>query len=183
MRVAKSGEWWKDNPQRALANNSYVAKDDVDVGIFMKEWLSLYESHSGERGIFSRKASKKQAEKFGRRDPNYDFGTNPCCLVGSTELITKEYGKTTIKDVVELFNKDVVIHVMAFNTHTDVAEWVPVEAAQLTRPNAELVELEIETIHGIKTIRCTPDHPIYTKNRGYVRADELTEDDELVVGI
>jgi len=78
MRVAKSGEWWKDNVQRALANNSYVAKDNVDVGIFMKEWLSLYESHSGERGIFSRTASKKQAEKFGRRDPNYDFGTNPC---------------------------------------------------------------------------------------------------------
>jgi ribonucleoside-triphosphate reductase len=78
MRVAKSGEWWKDNPQRALANNSYVAKDNVDVGIFMKEWLSLYESHSGERGIFSRQASKKQAEKFDRRDPNYDFGTNPC---------------------------------------------------------------------------------------------------------
>jgi ribonucleoside-diphosphate reductase alpha chain len=78
MRVAKSGEWWKDNIQRALANNSYVAKGNVDVGIFMKEWLSLYESHSGERGIFSREASKKQAEKFGRRDPNYDFGTNPC---------------------------------------------------------------------------------------------------------
>ena len=78
MRVAKSGEWWKDNVQRALANNSYVAKDNVDVGIFMKEWLSLYESHSGERGIFSRQASKKQAERFGRRDPNHDFGTNPC---------------------------------------------------------------------------------------------------------
>jgi ribonucleoside-diphosphate reductase alpha chain len=78
MRVAKSGEWWKDHIQRALANNSYVAKDNVDVGIFMKEWLSLYESHSGERGIFSRQASKKQAEKFGRRDPNHDFGTNPC---------------------------------------------------------------------------------------------------------
>lgn len=78
MRVAKSGEWWKDNVQRALANNSYVAKDNVDVGIFMKEWLSLYESHSGERGIFSRTASKKQAEKFGRRDSNHDFGTNPC---------------------------------------------------------------------------------------------------------
>jgi len=78
MRVAKSGEWWKDNVQRALANNSYVAKDNVDVGIFMREWLSLYESHSGERGIFSRQASKKQAARFGRRDTNYDFGTNPC---------------------------------------------------------------------------------------------------------
>ena len=78
MRVAKSGEWWKDNIQRALANNSFVAKEKIDVGIFMKEWLSLYESHSGERGIFSRTASKKQVEKHGRRDPNHDFGTNPC---------------------------------------------------------------------------------------------------------
>ena len=78
MRVAKSGEWWKDNVQRALANNSFVAKEKIDVGIFMKEWLSLYESHSGERGIFSRTASKKQVEKHGRRDPNHDFGTNPC---------------------------------------------------------------------------------------------------------
>lgn len=78
MRVAKSGEWWKDNVQRALANNSFVAKEQIDVGIFMKEWLSLYESHSGERGIFSRVASQKQAAKFGRRDPNHEFGTNPC---------------------------------------------------------------------------------------------------------
>ena len=78
MRVAKSGEWWKDNVQRALANNSFVAKENVDVGIFMREWLSLYESHSGERGIFSRAASKKQTAKFGRRDPNHEFGTNPC---------------------------------------------------------------------------------------------------------
>lgn len=78
MRLAKSGDWWKENPQRALANNSYVAKETPDVGIFMKEWLSLYESRSGERGIFSREASQKQAAKFGRRDPNHDFGTNPC---------------------------------------------------------------------------------------------------------
>jgi ribonucleoside-diphosphate reductase alpha chain len=78
MRVAKSGDWWKENVQRALANNSFVAKEKPDVGIFIREWLSLYESRSGERGIFSRAASKKQAEKFGRRDPNHDFGTNPC---------------------------------------------------------------------------------------------------------
>ena len=78
MRVAKSGDWWKENVQRALANNSFVAKEKPDVGIFMREWLSLYESRSGERGIFSRQASKKQAEKFGRRDPDHDFGTNPC---------------------------------------------------------------------------------------------------------
>ena len=78
MRHAKSGDWWKENVQRALANNSFVGKEKPDVGIFMREWLSLYESRSGERGIFSRSASKKQAEKYGRRDPDHDFGTNPC---------------------------------------------------------------------------------------------------------
>ena len=78
IRVAKSGRWWEDNVQRALANNSFVAKEKIDVGVFMKEWLSLYESKSGERGIFSRTASKNQAEKHGRRDPNHEFGTNPC---------------------------------------------------------------------------------------------------------
>jgi ribonucleoside-triphosphate reductase len=78
MRGAKSGDWWKENVQRALANNSFVGKEKPEVGIFMREWISLYESRSGERGIFSRTASKRQAEKFGRRDPNHDFGTNPC---------------------------------------------------------------------------------------------------------
>ena len=78
MRLAKSGDWWKENVQRALANNSFVAKEKPDVGIFMREWLSLYESRSGERGIFSRSAAQAQAEKYGRRDPDHDFGTNPC---------------------------------------------------------------------------------------------------------
>ena len=98
MRMAKSGEWWKDNVQRALANNSFVAKEKIDVGIFMKEWLSLYESRSGERGIFSRTASQKQAEKFERRDPNFDFGTNPCSEIilrsrefcNLTEVVVRE---------------------------------------------------------------------------------------------
>jgi ribonucleoside-triphosphate reductase len=183
MRIAKSGQWWEQNPQRALANNSYVANRKPDIGIFMKEWLALYESKSGERGIFSRAASKIQAGKSGRRNNNFDFGTNPCCLVGSSEIITRNYGKTTIKEVVEIFDNDKNIQVLAFNTHTDNIEWAPIKAAQLTRPNAELVELEIDTLHGVKTIRCTPDHPVYTKNRGYVRADELTDDDELVVAI
>lgn len=78
MRAAKFGDWWKENVQRALANNSFVIKDEIDVGIFMKEWLSLYESRSGERGIFSRTAGRAQAEKYGRRNPDHDWGCNPC---------------------------------------------------------------------------------------------------------
>lgn len=79
MREAKSGQWWVTEPQRALANNSYVARDkSIDVGVFMEEWKSLYVSKSGERGVFSRYASRNQAASTGRRDPNHDFGTNPC---------------------------------------------------------------------------------------------------------
>jgi len=78
MRSAKSGSWWDNNPQRALANNSVAYTEKPDSVSFMKEWLSLAESGSGERGVFNREASKKQAAKNGRRDPNYAFGTNPC---------------------------------------------------------------------------------------------------------
>ena len=78
MRMAKSGSWWETNPQRALSNNSAAYTEKPEMGTFMREWLSLYDSKSGERGIFSRVASQKQAAKFGRRDPNWDFGTNPC---------------------------------------------------------------------------------------------------------
>ena len=78
MRSAKSGAWWENNPQRALANNSVSYTEKPDNLSFMKEWMALVESGSGERGIFNREASKKQAAKNGRRDPNYEFGTNPC---------------------------------------------------------------------------------------------------------
>lgn len=79
MRDAKSGQWWTIDPQRALANNSYVVEGKtMDMATFMREWQSLYMSKSGERGIFSRYASKQQAAKNGRRDASFDFGTNPC---------------------------------------------------------------------------------------------------------
>jgi ribonucleoside-triphosphate reductase len=78
MRHAKSGQWWETAAHRALANNSVCYSEKPDIETFMREWLALVESKSGERGVFNREASKKQAAKFGRRDPNYDFGTNPC---------------------------------------------------------------------------------------------------------
>jgi ribonucleoside-diphosphate reductase alpha chain len=79
MRNAKSGAWWEANPQRALANNSVAYKEKPEIGTFMQEWLSLYNSKSGERGIFNRAAAQKTVSKLGdRRDPNHEFGTNPC---------------------------------------------------------------------------------------------------------
>ena len=78
MRHAKSGNWWELNGQRALANNSVSYTEKPDSMSFMREWVSLMESGSGERGVFNREASKKQAAKNGRRNADYEFGTNPC---------------------------------------------------------------------------------------------------------
>jgi len=78
MRNAKSGAWWEDNQQRALSNNSVSYTDAAETGAFMREWLSLYESKSGERGIFNRQAAEKQSAKNGRREEYKDFGCNPC---------------------------------------------------------------------------------------------------------
>src|SRR5210317_689669 len=78
MRHAKSGDWWNNEPQRALANNSVSYTEKPDSISFMREWQALVESGSGERGIFNRQAAKVQAGKNGRRDVDQDFGTNPC---------------------------------------------------------------------------------------------------------
>ena len=95
MRHAKSGNWWEQNGQRALANNSATYEAKPDIGQFLQEWTSLYHSHSGERGIFSRAASKSQAAKNGRRNPDYDFGTNPC-----SEIILRPYQFCNLTEVV-----------------------------------------------------------------------------------
>jgi len=95
MRSAKSGNWWEQNAQRALANNSAAYTAKPDIGQFLAEWTSLYNSHSGERGIFSRQASKNQATLNGRRDANYDFGTNPC-----SEIILRPYQFCNLTEVV-----------------------------------------------------------------------------------
>ena len=95
MRHAKSGAWWDNDPQRALANNSVSYTEKPDAISFMREWMALVESGSGERGIFNREASKKQAAKYGRRDPDYEFGVNPC-----SEIILRPYQFCNLTEVV-----------------------------------------------------------------------------------
>ncbi len=95
MRHAKSGQWWETAAHRALANNSVSYTERPDIETFMREWTALVESKSGERGIFNREASKKQAEKYGRRDSNYEFGTNPC-----SEIILRPYQFCNLTEVV-----------------------------------------------------------------------------------
>ena len=95
MAHAKSGMWWENEGQRALANNSVAYKGKPEMGTFMREWVSLYESKSGERGIFNRQAAQKQAAKNGRRDVEQDFGCNPC-----SEIILRPYQFCNLSEVV-----------------------------------------------------------------------------------
>jgi ribonucleoside-diphosphate reductase alpha chain len=81
MRHAKAGSWWDTEPHRALSNNSVCYTEKPDIGTFMREWVSLYDSKSGERGIFNRSSAQQQAAKYERRDANIDYGTNPCCEI------------------------------------------------------------------------------------------------------
>lgn len=95
IRRCKSGQWWVDNPQRGLANNSACYTEKPDFEAFLNEWQSLYESRSGERGMFSRVASQRQAAKNDRRDATHDFGTNPC-----SEIILRPYQFCNLSEVV-----------------------------------------------------------------------------------
>lgn len=95
MRNAKSGAWWEAYVHRTLSNNSAVYTEKPEIGLFMQEWLSLYESKSGERGIFNRQASKRVAAANGRRDCEHEFGTNPC-----SEIILRPYQFCNLTEVI-----------------------------------------------------------------------------------
>ena len=98
MRTAKSGQWWVNDPQRALANNSAVYTERPQMEVFMKEWMSLVESKSGERGIFNRAAAIKKAEATGRRDASKIVGTNPCA-----EITLRSAGLCNLSEVAVRF--------------------------------------------------------------------------------
>jgi ribonucleoside-triphosphate reductase (thioredoxin) len=95
MQNAKNGQWWQTHPWRQLANNSAAYTEKPDFDIFMKELFTMHESKAGERGIFSRVAAKKKAGENGRRDPNYEFGTNPC-----GEIILRSAGFCNLSEAV-----------------------------------------------------------------------------------
>ena len=98
MSHAKSGSWWENEPQRALANNSACYTEKPDSETFLREWLALVESKSGERGIFSRVAAEAHVAKNGRRETGYAWGTNPCSEIilrsnqfcNLTEVVVRE---------------------------------------------------------------------------------------------
>lgn len=97
MRDAKTGDWYTEdkNPQRALANNSAVYESKPPVSVFLSEWKSLYDSKSGERGIFNREACRKVIRRNGRRDPNHDWLTNPC-----SEILLRDCQTCNLSEVI-----------------------------------------------------------------------------------
>ena len=95
MRDAKAGQWWNDNPQRGLANNSVAYTEKPSAEIFMEEWLSLVKSKSGERGIFNRVAASNQAARWGRRSKDYAYGCNPC-----SEIILRDKQLCNLSEVI-----------------------------------------------------------------------------------
>ncbi len=95
MAHAKSGKWYDYEPQRSLANNSVAYKSKPEMGTFMREWLALYDSKSGERGMFNREAADKQVARNGRRETGHMWGTNPC-----SEIILRGYQFCNLSEVV-----------------------------------------------------------------------------------
>jgi ribonucleoside-diphosphate reductase alpha chain len=95
MAQAKTGNWWEHNSQRALSNNSVAYSRKPEMEQFIAEWKSLYDSKSGERGIYNVAAAQAQAAKYGRRDPDIHYGTNPC-----SEIILRPYQFCNLSEVV-----------------------------------------------------------------------------------
>jgi len=95
MATAKAGAWWENNSQRALSNNSVAYTAKPEMNDFIAEWKSLYDSKSGERGIYNVKAAQAQAAKYGRRDENIHYGTNPCA-----EIILRPYQFCNLSEVI-----------------------------------------------------------------------------------
>lgn len=168
MRDAKSGQWWQDNPQRGLSNNSVAYTEKPSAEIFMEEWLALVKSKSGERGIFNRVAAQNQAAKYGRRNPNMPFGVNPCCLSGDTLVLT-DYGHLPI---IELVGK---------NTNV----WNGNEFSTVVSFSVGIhPTLEITLSNGV-SLKCTHNHKFVlrdTEKHTRLPSEKRVEAKDLVIG-
>ena len=168
MRHAKSGQWWVDSPEFALANNSACYTEKPDMETFMREWLSLVESKSGERGIFNREASQKQAAKNGRRDATFSFGTNPCLHPDS--MVETVNGRMKIKDIIT----PTQVYSMGHDGRLVIK---PCSASWVSKKDAATLNI---TVASGKVVRCTPDHKIYIEGKGWVEAQDIKIGDRVV---
>ena len=175
MRVAKSGQWWTSSPQRALANISVAYTEKPEVGQFMEEWLSLYNSKSGERGIFNRVAAVRKIKSIGRRNPEpirEAGGINPC-VTGDMIVDIRLYGsicKKTVKEVVELYKENKDIQILSRDITNYLTDYFDISCAELTRKSAKIVKI---SDNKGNFIRVTEDHLIFTWNKGYIKAKDI----------
>lgn len=172
MLAAKSGNWWENNPQRGRANNSVVLlRHKITKDFFLDLWKRIEASGAGEPGIFFTN--------------DKDIGTNPC-VSGDSLITVGDYNldgsidivyKMPMKLLVDLVNSSTTPPmILSYNINDNKHEWKRISAAMLTKTNAEIIEIE----YNGKFIKCTPDHKVYTKNRGWIEAQYLQENDILV---
>lgn len=166
MRDAKIGNWSKTDPHFALANNSAVWTDKPDAGRFMREWISLYDSKSGERGLINRKALQRQASRSGRRSPDIEYLVNPCCVSGDTLLMTTD-GPRRI-DSLEGQSFQAIVNGKVYEAPN--GSWVSGEGQIFRLVTKAGYEIEL-----------TPEHRILTSNRGWVAASGLSNSDKIVI--
>jgi ribonucleoside-triphosphate reductase len=158
MAHAKSGMWWESEPQRALANNSVSYKTKPEMGTFMREWLALYDSKSGERGMFNREAADKQVARNGRRETGHMWGTNPC-----SEIILRGYQFCNLSEVVvretdslEDLKEKVAIATMLGTLQSTLTDFKYLR--NIWKKNTEEERLLGVSLTGIM------DHPVLSKN-------------------
>lgn len=181
LRHAKAGAWWETQGQRALANNSACYTERPDVGVFMREWLSLYESKSGERGIFNREAAKNVVRKNGRRETEHEFGTNPCCFIGDTMIAVADgRNAVSIADLAAeskgLFSFPVYSAARS-NTHNQIGDtgkfksW-KTEVKNAIAKSTGFKPVFLVTLSNGDSFESTDDHPLATQIGTYVEVKD-----------
>lgn len=164
MLGCKSGAWWELNPQRGRANNSVVLeRGKVTEEQFKDIWQRVEDSGSGEPGFFWTNDT--------------DIGTNPCCVTGDTLVAVADANYVVSQVRIDELIKSPPKYIVAFNTESGVIEFDDYVDGAMTREDADVIRLEIE---DGKTITLTPDHRVFTENRGYVEAKDLTTEDVLL---
>jgi len=167
MLTCKFGKWYELNPQRGRSNNSAVMlRHKITEEKFFNLWNKVEESNAGEPGVYF--------------SNDKDWGTNPCCLAGDT-IIECEGGDKTISEIVELINDGRECSVKTYNEETELLEYKPVVAGVLTNEDANVLTLTIEEDGIEHVVVSTKDHRFFTKNRGWVEADHLNNDDNIVI--
>lgn len=173
MRHAKTGQWWIDEPQRSLANNSVAYTEKPSISQFMTEWVSLYDSKSGERGIINRVAAKKKIKSLGdRRKADFDAGVNPCLSGDTMVYVADGRGNVTIKELAEE-GKD--IPVFCYDDKKNIV------IRTMRNPRITGVDVPVfnVTLDDGSVIRATENHKFLTKNDGYKELKDLITGESL----